>query len=136
MKKHLKTENIVHESDEELEMESDNSDDYGDDWDISQIESVVNKRPLSDDEEVGTVSKKRKKIDKNLYKPPTADELNQLKETENLFHSNLFRLQIEEILHEVKLEEKYQIKFNSWFSTLKESIESIDETEEYKACFV
>nr|XP_014349230.1 PREDICTED: nucleolar protein 6 [Latimeria chalumnae] len=30
---------------------------------------------------------------KDLYKPPTNEELNQLKETENLFHSSLLRLQ-------------------------------------------
>lgn len=29
-----------------------------------------------------------------LYKPPTNEELNQLKETENLFHSTLFRMQV------------------------------------------
>ncbi|KAH7931607.1 hypothetical protein HPB49_026335 [Dermacentor silvarum] len=37
------------------------------------------------------VSKKLKKSD--LYKPPTAEELNNLKEVETLFHSNLFGLQ-------------------------------------------
>ena len=31
---------------------------------------------------------------KDLYKPPTNDELNQLRETESLFHSSLFRLQV------------------------------------------
>ena len=30
----------------------------------------------------------------DLYKPPTNDEINQLKETENLFHSTLFRMQV------------------------------------------
>jgi len=29
-----------------------------------------------------------------LYKPPTNEELNQLKETEDLFHSSLLRLQV------------------------------------------
>ena len=31
---------------------------------------------------------------KKLYKPPTNEELNRLRETENLFHSTLFRLQV------------------------------------------
>lgn len=29
-----------------------------------------------------------------LYKPPTSEELTQLKETEDLFHSSLLRLQV------------------------------------------
>eukprot|EP00731_Ephydatia_muelleri_P016799 Em0009g1223a len=37
-----------------------------------------------------------------LYKPPTHEELQTLKETENLFQSNLMRLQITELLAEVK----------------------------------
>lgn len=36
----------------------------------------------------------KKKLKKHLYKPPTAEELNNLRETESLFHSNLFRLQV------------------------------------------
>ena len=38
--------------------------------------------------------KKSKLNKKELYKPPTSEELNQLKETENLYHSSLFRLQV------------------------------------------
>ena len=30
----------------------------------------------------------------DLYKPPTNEELNSLKETKNLFHSSLFRMQV------------------------------------------
>ena len=37
-------------------------------------------------------SKTKKK--KDLLKPPTSQELNALRETENLFHSNLFKLQV------------------------------------------
>ena len=41
-------------------------------------------------------SVKRMKLSKaELYKPPTNEELNQLKETENLFHSTLFRMQVQ-----------------------------------------
>ena len=36
----------------------------------------------------------KKKFKSSLYKPPTSSELNELKETENLFHSNLFRMQV------------------------------------------
>lgn len=77
-----------------------------------------------------TVSKKRKKLESNLYKQPTVEELNQLRETENLFHSNLFRLQIEEVLSEVKLKDKYKALLEIWFEKLKATIESIEETAE------
>lgn len=72
----------------------------------------------------------KKKFKNGLYKQPTVEELNQLRETENLFHSNLFRLQIEEILNEVKLKTKYKALFEIWFKKLKAAIESIEETEE------
>lgn len=123
------------ESDEDdLEMGSDGSD-LDEDWDLSQVESITNvKREISDDEGE-SLPKKKKKLDNDLYKAPTAEEINQLKETENLFHSNLFRLQIEEILSEVKLKEKYKKSFQTWFPKLKKQIESIEETEEYKVQF-
>ncbi|XP_064627089.1 nucleolar protein 6-like [Lineus longissimus] len=40
-----------------------------------------------------------------LYKPPTNEELNELKEAEDLFQSSLFRMQISELLNEVKVKE-------------------------------
>ncbi|KAL6436886.1 hypothetical protein ACFW04_004922 [Cataglyphis niger] len=79
-------------------------------------------------EELTEVNKK--KFKNGLYKQPTVEELNQLRETENLFHSNLFRLQIEEILNEVKLKTKYKALFEIWFKKLKAAIESIEETAE------
>ncbi|XP_015124315.1 nucleolar protein 6 [Diachasma alloeum] len=104
-----------------------------DDGDIPETSlqpgQFVRKRPLDSED---SLQSKKKRIKKNndLYKPPTAEELSQLRETENLFHSNLFRLQIEEILSEVKLKEKYRKEFDAWFARLKENIESIPETKE------
>lgn len=53
--------------------------------------------------------------------------MNRLQETENLFNSNLFRLQIEEILQEVKVKEKTEKKFQQWFAGFKNYLESIPE---------
>lgn len=39
-------------------------------------------------------SAKKDKDGSNLYKPPTVDELNTLRETQMLYHSNLFRMQV------------------------------------------
>ncbi|KAJ8673894.1 hypothetical protein QAD02_015384 [Eretmocerus hayati] len=60
------------------------------------------KRKISQDD---SLSKKKSKGSKDLYRQPTVEELNQLKETENLFHSNLFRLQIEEVLNATKIKQ-------------------------------
>lgn len=81
-------------------------------------------------DELNEVASKKKKFENSLYKQPTVEELSQLRETENLFHSNLFRLQIEEVLNEVKLKDKYKALFEIWFEKLKATIESIEETEE------
>jgi U3 small nucleolar RNA-associated protein 22 len=39
-----------------------------------------------------------------LYKAPTADELRQLNEATSLYQSNIFRMEIDELLQEVKLD--------------------------------
>lgn len=101
--------------------------------DNHKIESLTHKkekkRQKVTDEITEIVPKKKKKFENSLYKQPTVEELNQLRETENLFHSNLFRLQIEEVLSEVKFQNKYKVLFDTWFEKLKGVIESIDETE-------
>ncbi|XP_060067208.1 nucleolar protein 6-like [Ylistrum balloti] len=56
---------------------------------------------------------------KSLFKPPSNDELNQLKETENLYHSSLFRMQITELLSEVTLKAKRQQQIEKVFTTVK-----------------
>ncbi|XP_064073088.1 nucleolar protein 6 [Vanessa tameamea] len=66
---------------------------------------------------------------KSLYRQPTANELNRLQETENLFNSNLFRLQIEEILQEVKIKDKTVNRIKEWFSDFKTHLLSIPEDE-------
>ncbi|XP_049938031.1 nucleolar protein 6 [Schistocerca serialis cubense] len=75
--------------------------------------------------------KKRKASQNDLLKPPTVKELNRLRETQNLFHSNIFRLQIEEMLKEVKVKAKYVKLLSNWFENLKCSLEQIEESEKY-----
>ncbi|XP_041980479.1 nucleolar protein 6 [Aricia agestis] len=72
--------------------------------------------------------KKRIKT-KSLYRQPTSNELNRLQETENLFNSNLFRLQIEEVLTEVKVKEKAVKRFKDWFTALRNHLLSIIEDD-------
>ncbi|CAK1542398.1 unnamed protein product [Leptosia nina] len=79
-------------------------------------------------EEANKENKKRVRT-KNLYRQPTANELNRLQETENLFNSNLFRLQVDEILEEVKLTEKTIKRFTEWYNSFKVYLMSIVEDD-------
>ncbi|KAK3588803.1 hypothetical protein CHS0354_012016 [Potamilus streckersoni] len=66
-----------------------------------------------------------------LYMPPTNEELNQLRETENLFHSSLFRLQISELLSEVRLKEKRKRIMNIAAKELRQILLKLPEGKEH-----
>ncbi|NXU75922.1 NOL6 protein, partial [Oreotrochilus melanogaster] len=65
-----------------------------------------------------------------LYKPPTSEELSRLKETEDLFHSSLLRLQIEELLKEVTLKETKKKKIDAFLHEINSLLSAIPETPE------
>ena len=108
-----------------------------------KLEDVDSEDQLKEQDSLVTVNKKRKvadsgsppkrkkeKLEKNLYKQPTTEELSQLRETENLFHSNLFRLQIEEILDAVRIKNKYKKLFETWLEEFKTQVKTINTTKE------
>lgn len=68
---------------------------------------------------------KLKKTNGEKVKPPTLEEINQLKETRNLFHSNLFRLQVKEMLAEVKIKDKYTNYINNWLERFKQFLNEL-----------
>ncbi|KAF5299559.1 hypothetical protein FQR65_LT09364 [Abscondita terminalis] len=87
-----------------------------------------NKRKLDIEHETTTNNSKKLKSDKSsLYKQPTAEEISRLRETEQLFNSNLFRLQIEQLLDEIKIKDKYKKLFNDWYENFQNVIESLPE---------
>lgn len=55
------------------------------------------------------------------------DEINELKETEDLYHSNLFRMQIDELLNEVSVPKSEFV--SSWISKLKLLLSKLTKTE-------
>ncbi|XP_011804032.1 PREDICTED: nucleolar protein 6 isoform X2 [Colobus angolensis palliatus] len=68
-----------------------------------------------------------------LYKEPTNEELNHLRETEILFHSSLLRLQVEELLKEVRLSEKKKDRIDAFLREVNQRVvrvPSVPETEE------
>ncbi|KAH8295120.1 hypothetical protein KR018_007548, partial [Drosophila ironensis] len=50
-------------------------------------------------------------------KPPTLVEMKELRDTQNLFHSNLFKLQVKEMLEELQLKAKYSEFTERWIET-------------------
>ncbi|XP_059910266.1 nucleolar protein 6 [Gadus macrocephalus] len=60
-----------------------------------------------------------------LYKPPTVEELNQLKEAESLFHCSLLKMQMEELLKEVALSERRKKQIDSFVKTVTEALQSV-----------
>lgn len=53
------------------------------------------------------------------------EQINELKETEDLYHSNLFRMQIDETLKEVQLKANQQEFINKWLKTFKKFLENL-----------
>ncbi|XP_046857111.1 nucleolar protein 6-like isoform X2 [Xenia sp. Carnegie-2017] len=66
---------------------------------------------------------------KSLYRPPTSEELNSLKETEDLFHSSLLHMQINELLAEVCLRKKKK-KLDNVLCSLHELIMSLPDGDQ------
>ncbi|XP_012882142.1 PREDICTED: nucleolar protein 6 [Dipodomys ordii] len=60
-----------------------------------------------------------------LYKEPTNEELNRLRETEILFHSSLLRLQVEELLKEVRLSEKKKDRIDAFLKEVNQRIKKV-----------
>lgn len=102
------------------------------DVDMDSVEMV---EPIIPDE-----SSEKRKIKQNAddfkrIKPPTTEELNKLRETENLFLSNMFRLQIDEILKEVKPKQTTLDKIKVWFDKFTISLIQDMDTSNYKKVY-
>ncbi|XP_023571830.1 nucleolar protein 6 isoform X2 [Octodon degus] len=65
-----------------------------------------------------------------LYKEPTNEELNRLRETEILFHSSLLRLQVEELLKEIRLSEKKKDRIDVFLREVNQRIKKVPSTPE------
>ena len=86
-----------------------------------------------DEDDIEEEQHERKKLKQShLYKAPTAEELSQLRETENLFHSNLFRMQITELLAEVSLKDDERHKYQSVINEVIQALKSLKEGKERK----
>ncbi|XP_071450181.1 nucleolar protein 6 [Hetaerina americana] len=95
----------------------------------SVVHDYLGKKTKLHQENNDTPKKKKKLPKKDMLKPPTNEELNQLRETENLFHSNLFRLQIEEMFSEIKIKDRYVSLFKEWLHKAVAFFDGIESPE-------
>lgn len=73
---------------------------------------------------------KKLKLKKDLYKAVNIEEINQIKATEKLYHSNFFHLQIEELLKETKLKTKQKRFAENWLTNLNEFLLALESDSE------
>ncbi|XP_044225414.1 nucleolar protein 6 [Thunnus albacares] len=70
----------------------------------------------------------------DLYRPPTAEELNQLKEAESLFHCSLLKMQMEELLKEVALSERRKEQIDSFVQAVTKLLQTVPQSPEVEVC--
>lgn len=99
------------------ESEDDKSDDSGVSTDVPTEKTPVNKRKLKSKD--GSKSKKLKS------EQMTVEQISELKETEDLYHSNLFRMQVDETLKEVKLRSKEREFVEKWVVTFRKFLKTL-----------
>ncbi|XP_038125796.1 nucleolar protein 6 [Cyprinodon tularosa] len=101
-------------------------DDDGDDDEGEQLAAPIKpKRVRSNEEEEEVVYHPVKLSRNDLYRPPTAEELNHLKEAESLFHCSLLKMQMEELLKEVTLSERRKQQIDSFVKTVTGLLETV-----------
>ncbi|XP_029019148.2 nucleolar protein 6 [Betta splendens] len=87
------------------------------------------KRSRPDEGKVKEPAYHRVKMSRSdLYKPPTAEELNQLKEAESLFHCSLLKMQMEELLKEVALSERRKQQIDAFVETVTKLLQAVPDS--------
>ncbi|KAH8418447.1 hypothetical protein KR009_004270, partial [Drosophila setifemur] len=75
------------------------------------------KLPAATSDAKPKAKKNKFKDESTNIKPPTLEEMKELRDTRNLFHSNLFKLQVKEMLEELQLKTKYSEFTESWLES-------------------
>ncbi|TRY85695.1 hypothetical protein DNTS_013423 [Danionella cerebrum] len=126
MKKRRKQETLADDTVQEME-EPDQPQNKEALEEMTEKQSKEPKRKAKDTE--NGVSRPVKLSKKDLYKAPTVEELNQLKEAENLFHCSLLKMQMEELLKEVTLSEHRKKLVDTFVEQITEFLECLPESE-------
>ncbi|XP_071514441.1 nucleolar protein 6 isoform X1 [Panulirus ornatus] len=120
------------------DLDSSQEDEEDDGYDEQDGETNQNnKRRLTDQDGKQVKSSKIQKKNSSLYRLPTVNELNTLRETQILYHSNIFRMQMEEVLMEVSMKDKHHLQLDEWLTRFsaylksmpKSSVHQLNQTE-------
>ncbi|KAK9506568.1 hypothetical protein O3M35_008472 [Rhynocoris fuscipes] len=141
MKKKQKSEVQSSDSEdvEESEQDTVSDPDEGYDDNFAEMENKETDTEDDDAEDNSGVPYKRKNEDnenkttkkrKHDIKAPTAEEMIRLKETENLYQSNLFRLQIEEMINELKPRKTDKNAIKHWIVHFKQFLLNLEDAKE------
>ncbi|KAJ3154943.1 hypothetical protein HDU86_004462 [Geranomyces michiganensis] len=88
-----------------------------------------------EDEEAGVAGQTKRKRpaagNDDLYRAPTNDEMHQLKETGDLFKSNLFKLQIDELLSNVRVDQAKMAPLEMSLRKVKEILDTLDDMPDF-----
>ncbi|XP_058116065.1 nucleolar protein 6 [Anopheles ziemanni] len=99
----------------------------------SRMSKVAKRKAMARTDEEAHL--KRLKAIKEQYKPPTVEEINRLKETENYYHSNLFRMQTEEMLKEVRVPAKVERFVLDWVEHFKGLLQTMENNDTPRELF-
>uniref|UniRef100_A0A1A8LS99 Nucleolar protein 6 n=3 Tax=Nothobranchius TaxID=28779 RepID=A0A1A8LS99_9TELE len=114
---------------EQAEMHPSDSFQDEEEGETEEAEPSVKAKRIRSEEEKEVVVYHPVKLSRNdLYRPPTAEELNQLKEAESLFHCSLLKMQMEELLKEVVLSEHRKQQIDSFIQTVTKLIQTVPKT--------
>lgn len=111
---------------EEQEMDSDDSDAEEQEYDEEQDEFMAAAELNAATKPQPTSGVKNS----SLYKAPTSDEIQGLQESSDLFKSNIFKLQIEELLKEVVVDYKKAQPLEAALRKLKEIFDRTPQHQE------
>ncbi|KAI9208235.1 Nrap protein [Polychytrium aggregatum] len=125
----------IEQPDEDNEDEDEDGGDNMDEDDEDVDGDGMNSEP-DDDDDGGEISQGKRlpksAQEKRLYRAPTNDELHQLKETVDLFKSNLFKMQVQELLAEITIDKKKLAPIDKALHRIKEILDSMADIEELK----
>ncbi|XP_050965256.1 nucleolar protein 6 [Labeo rohita] len=105
------------------------SDNSKDEEEKSEKQSKDSKRKAKENVSDDGVLRPVKLSKKELYKAPTVEELNQLKEAETLFHCSILKMQMEELLKEVALSEHRKNLVDTFVQQVTDYLQCVPESE-------
>ncbi|RUS78247.1 hypothetical protein EGW08_013986 [Elysia chlorotica] len=94
---------------------------------ITEVEEPAKKKIMTDD--TGPKGRKKGKLSDREF---NMEEISKLKETEALYHSSLFRLQVSELLREITVKQKLRSRLEEACTFITETLKNLPSGKEHK----